>query len=303
MCLESFVGQRSTVQQIRTALLAYRNSKTPNAFPHCLYSGPSGVGKTTLAELLASEIGSNLQVELAQNIQTPQSAMAALLDLEPNSILFLDEIHELPIPVSVLLYRCLEERKLFIGKRQIIQLPPFTLIGATTHEFMLEKSFRQRFKLVFRLNYYSVTELSSLLQQKATVTGWTISNDSAQLISELSRGTPRTCFRLWEGVVRVAQAQGANHIDPSICRQMLEIDDLDNLGLDPIERQYLRILGEFGDPIRLNVIASQMGLPRKSVEMLEDDLIRLGLLTKSDHGRLLTPFGASHLSNSIAGNR
>jgi Holliday junction DNA helicase RuvB len=233
---------------------------------------------------------------LAQNLKTPQHVQGALMLLEPGDMLFLDEIHELPPAAQVTLYRALEERLLFLGKKQVVQLPPFCLIGATTDEHALTRSMRERFKMQIRLTHYSDEEMFKLIRQRAKRLGWAIEDEAARQLSLKSRGVARLGIRLLESARRSASAEGTDLITVNHVQKMCQIEQIDSLGLDAVEQQCLRILRDGEGPVRLNVIATHMGLPRQSIEMFEADFIRLGLVAKSEKGRMLTAKGIQHVS-------
>ncbi len=298
--LDHVIGQKTAVAVLRTAIDSYfydrSKSSEEQAFPHLLVTGPSGTGKTLLSEIVAREVACNLHVELAQNLKTSEHAHGALMMLEPGDILFIDEIHELPQTVAVAIYRSLENRQLFLGKKHVVSLPPFCLIGATTDEHMLHSSLRQRFRIQCRLTHYSDEETFLLIQQRAKRLRWSIEEDALRQLASKSRGTPRLAVRLLESAKRQASAAGTDLITLAHVEAMCRIEQIDGLGLDAVEQRYLQILREGEGAVRLNVIAVQMGLPRQSIEMLESDFIRLGLISKSEKGRMLTAKGHEHLS-------
>lgn len=300
--LDHVFGQTRAVAVLRTAINAYFHdrSKTTDeiAFPHLLITGPAGTGKTLLSETVAKECCCRISTELAQNLKSPEHVHGALMMLEPGDILFIDEIHELKNQVTI--YRALEERKLFLGKKHVVTLPPFCLIGATTDESLLERSMRERFRIHLRLTHYTDEEMFLLIQQRARRLGWTIEDDAVRQLSGKSRGTPRLAVRLLESAKRSASAEGTDLITALHVQTMCEIEGIDSLGLDMIEQRYLRILREGEGPVRLNVIATQMGLPRPSVEMFESDFLRLGLISKSEKGRMLTAKGFEHLAGTAS---
>lgn len=298
--LDHVIGQKTAVAVLRTAIDSYFYDRTKaseeQAFPHLLVTGPSGTGKTLLSEIVAREIACNLHVELAQNLKTSEHAHGAIMMLEPGDILFIDEVHELPQTVAVAIYRALEERKLFLGKKHVVDLPSFCLIGATTEEYLLHSSLRQRFRIHLRLTHYSDEETFLLIQQRAKRLRWTVEDEAVRKLASKSRGTPRLAVRLLEAAKRQASAAGTDLITAGHVEEMCRIEQIDNLGLDAVEQRYLNILREGEGPVRLNVIATQMGLPRQSIEMFEADFIRLGLISKTEKGRVLTPKGHEHLS-------
>jgi Holliday junction DNA helicase RuvB len=233
---------------------------------------------------------------LAQNIKTPEDVHGALMMLEPGDIFFCDEIHELFSAVQVTLYRALEERKLFLGKKHVVTLPPFCLIGATTDEHLLTRSMRERFRIHLRLTHYSDEETFLLIRQRAKRLRWTIEDEAIRQLASKSRGTPRLAVRLLESAKRQASSQATDNITAGHVEAMCQTEQIDSLGLDVVEQKYLNILRDGEGAVRLNVIATQMGLPRQSIEMFESDFIRLGLISKSDKGRMLTAKGVQHLT-------
>lgn len=300
--LSHVIGQARAVAVLRTAIDAYFHDRTKAteelAFPHLLLTGPAGVGKTLLSETVARECCCSLHTELAQNIKTPEHVHGSLMMLEPGDILFYDEIHELPPTAQVTLYRALEERKLFLGKKHVVTLPPFCLMGATTDESLLSRSCRERFRIQIRLTHYTDDEIFQLIRQRGKRLGWTIEDDALRQLASKSRGTPRLAIRLSESAKRQASAEGIDLITAAHVEQMCKTEQIDSLGLDAVEQRYLHILREGEGAVRLNVIATQMGLPRQSIEMFESDFIRLGLISKSEKGRMLTAKGHEHLAGT-----
>ncbi|WP_291171457.1 Holliday junction DNA helicase RuvB C-terminal domain-containing protein [Gimesia sp.] len=298
--LTHVVGQTRAVTVLRTALDAYWHDRSKNngkeSFPHLLMCGPGGTGKTLLTELIAKELCTECHVELAQNIGNIGQMQGLLMMLEPEHILLIDEIHELSETIQVSLYRALEERKLFLGgNRKPVTLPPFTLIGATTDEYLLTTSMRDRFKILLRLQHYSQDEMSLLIEQRAKRLRWDIDAASIVQLAARSRGVPRLAVRLLESAKRVASSKGLDRIEPMHVEEMLVIEGFDSLGFDPVEQRYLKLLKESQGPVRLNVLATHLGLPKQTIEMFERDFIRLGLITKGDKGRALTPKGIEHV--------
>lgn len=298
--LNQIVGQARAVNVLRTALDAYFNERyksgAEGAFPHVLMCGPGGTGKTLLAEVISREVCSPCHTELAQNIANPGQMHGLLMMLEPGDLLFLDEIHELSSSVQVCLYRALEEGKLFLGgNRKAITLPPFCLIGATTDEYLLTTSMRDRFKILLRLIHYSTEEMMLLIRQRAKRLGWAIEDTSISELARRSRGVPRLGIRLLDAAKRQASAESSDIIEAGHVSRMLEVEGFDPLGFDLTEQKYLHLLRQYQGPVRLNVIATQLSLPKQTIEMLERDFIRLGLIDKTEKGRILTSAGIAHL--------
>ncbi len=301
--LNHVVGQKRAVTVLRTALDAYFNERARTgqveAFPHLLMCGPGGCGKTLLTEIVAKELCAECHIELAQNIGNIGQMQGLLMMLEPGHILLIDEIHELGDSQQVCLYRAVEERKLFLGgTRKTMNLPPFTLIGATTDEYLLTTSMRDRFKILLRLEHYSDDEMAMLISQRAKRLGWGIHAESIAELASRCRGVPRLAVRMLDAAKRVSAADADDEITTRHIETMLEIEGIDPLGFDPIEQKYLRLLKEHQGAVRLNVIATSLGLPRQTIEMFERDFIRLGLITKTDKGRMLTSRGMDHLAVS-----
>jgi len=297
--LNHVIGQSRAVNVLQTALDAYFNDRSKTgvevAFPHALMCGPSGVGKTLFSEIIAREVCANCHTELAQNIGTPSQMQGLLMMLEPGDILFLDEIHELTSAVMVCMYRALEERKLFLGRnRKAITLPPFCLVGATTEEYLLTTSMRDRFKILLRLTHYSDEEMTLLISQRAKRLGWKVDEASVGEFARRSRGVPRLAVRLLDAAKRVASSESSDMIAAEHVRRMLEIEGIDELGFDLTEQKYLRLLREH-QVVRLNVLAMLLGLSKQTIEMFERDFIRLGLINKTEKGRELTSAGVEHL--------
>ena len=266
--------------------------------------GPAGLGKSMLAGIIARELGGELHEDMGQNLSTPGHLHGLLMMLdEPGSCVFVDEVHEMPLCVQTTLYRGLEERKLFLptrgGERQCIHLPPYTLIAASTEEYLISKPLRDRFRLILRLEHYSVDELAQLLHQRAQRLGWSVSD--ARGIAVRGRGTPRLAMRLLESARRMARALNETEITASTLKLTCEINQIDALGLDILEQNYLKFLYEANGAVRLNIIATRLGLPTLTIErIIERDLIRLGLVTKDDSGRFLTSKGKQHITENEA---
>jgi Holliday junction DNA helicase RuvB len=310
--LDHVIGQKRAIQQLKTAIEANINDRAATgggeapALPHILMVGPPGVGKSMLSQIVAREVGSRLHEELAQNVLSPAHLQGLMMLADPYDVVFMDEIHELATVAQTTLYRCLEERRLFLpsgskGQTHSIVLPPFTFIGATTDEWRLAAPLRHRFKIVIRLQQYSEIELGQLLAQRARRLGWQVEEAATHELAVKGRGTPRVAIRLMDATRRVARAEGADAISARHVARMREIEGVDCLGLDVVEQKYLQILAGSSSPVRLNVLSTMLALPRRTVEsVIESELLRLGLVSKEEQGRILTSKGREHLAGTTA---
>jgi Holliday junction DNA helicase RuvB len=314
--LADVIGNAPAVLQIRTALDAHReriasvgDGRTKEAraltFPHTLLCGPSGTGKTMLAEIIARETRRPMRVGMGQSLANPARVADFLLSLRAGDVLFVDEIHGLKPACQETFYRAMEGGVLMpIAKAgepvaSPISLPPFTLLGATTDEWRLLEPLLQRFRYRIRLERMTTDELTQAIAQRAERRGWALTDEAAGMIAQRAHGTPRLAVALLDGCMDVAIAGKATTLTPFIVERACEIFRLDSLGLDAVERRYLDILCRaHGVPVRLNVAASQLdNLSRRTVECrIEPTLIWLGLIQKLAEGRVLTEKGKGYLA-------
>ncbi|MGC4033473.1 MAG: AAA family ATPase [Tepidisphaeraceae bacterium] len=268
--LDHVIGQSRAVAQLKVALAAHFNDRavsvgTEIALPHVLLVGPAGVGKSTIAQIIASEVGVEASEELAQNLITPAHINGFMMSVTPSGVAFVDEIQELKSQVT--LYRILEEQRVFLaGSRTSIMLPPVCFIGATTDEWSLSKPLRDRFKIILRLTHYSEVEIKQIIAERCRRLGWSVEDVVVQGIASRSRGTPRLAVRLLEATQRQARASDLHKITASHFRAMLVTEGYDDAGLDITEQTYMQILRESPEPVRLNVLATRLGLPRRTIE-------------------------------------
>jgi Holliday junction DNA helicase RuvB len=297
--LSHIVGQQSVVEQVKVAVEAsFADGKK---FDHALLVGGPGLGKTQLASVIASEMAVEFNEALGQSIRNPGDLNALLLAAKDKSVLHIDESHELRKEYQTSLYRAIEGRKLFIQGRSSVQSIPladFTLLLSTTDEYCLLQPLRDRMKLVLRFQFYAEEELTILLRQRSRSLNWTVDESVFPHVAQRARGTPRLALRLLQAARRVCRAEGERAITLAHLERACGLEQIDELGLGPVEQEYLGILAE-GDS-RLNVIASRLGLPSRTVsQVTEPFLLRAGFLVKDNQGRRqLTAQGRDHLINS-----
>jgi holliday junction DNA helicase RuvB len=299
--LAHLVGQRGVIAQVAVALeAAFADQKK---FDHALLVGPPGVGKSQLARVIVAEMAGDFTEVLGQSITTPADLNSLLLAAKPQSVLHVDEAHELQKPFQVALYLALDQRKVVLqGGRarrgpQSIPIADFTVLLSTTDEHALLQPLRDRMKLVLRFEFYSQEELTTLLQQRCRALRWQVEETIFPLIAQRSRGIPRLALRLLQSCRRVARAEGATRITLGHLQRACLLEQIDALGLGPVEQEYLRLLAEGTN--RLNVLASRLGLPARTVsQVTEPFLLRAGLIVKDDGGRRqLTALGREHLAS------
>ena len=296
--LSHVIGQRSVVEQVRVAVeAAFADNRK---FDHALLVGPPGLGKTQVASVIACEMATRLHEVLGQSVKAAADLNAILLAAQDKEIVHFDEIHEMKREFQTALYRAVEERKLFVQGRssrvQSIPLNDFSILLSTTDEYSVLQPLRDRMKLVLRFDFYSTDDLTTLVKQRSLGLRWRVDAEVFPLIAERSKGTPRLALRLLQSCRRVCRAEGKDTITLKHLEKACLLEGTDALGLGPVEQQYLRILAE-GDS-RLNVVASRLGLPARTVShVVEPFLLRAGLVVKDDQSRRqLTALGREHLS-------
>lgn len=301
--LDEFVGQRSARENLRVFISAAKARN--DALDHVLFFGPPGLGKTTLAQIVARELGVGFRATSGPVIAKSGDLAALLTNLEDGDVLFIDEIHRLAPAVEEILYPAMEDRALdiMIGEgpsaRSVrIDLPKFTLIGATTRQGLLTTPLRDRFGIPVRLNFYSVDELEQVVRRAASLLRLDIAPDGAAEIARRARGTPRIAGRLLRRVRDFANVAGDGLVTAKIADAALNRLEVDTLGLDAMDRRYLHMIADIyrGGPVGVETLAAGLAEPRDTIEeVIEPFLIQLGLVARTARGRCLNGPGWTHL--------
>ena len=301
--LEEYVGQSEVKENLEIFIKAAKIREEP--LDHVLLYGSPGLGKTTLAYIIAHELGSNIKTASGPSIEKSGDLAAILSNLEPGDVLFIDEIHRIPRFVEEILYSAMEDFTLDIvvgaenSSRSIkIDLPPFTLVGATTRAGDLTSPLRDRFGIINKLNYYNVDELQKIAIRTSQVLNAPIDLDAARELARRSRGTPRICNRLFKRVRDFALVKGNGNIDLEITKLALDKLKVDELGLDNTDYNLLKaIIERFnGGPVGIEAIASSIGEEQTTIEdVYEPYLLQTGLLKRTTRGRMVTEKAYEHL--------
>ena len=310
--LDEFVGQKAARDNLRIFIEAARNRE--EALDHVLFFGPPGLGKTTLAQIVAKEMGVGFRATSGPVIAKSGDLAALLTNLDEGDVLFVDEIHRLNPAVEEILYPAMEDRALdiMIGEgpsaRSVrIDLPKFTLVGATTRQGLLTTPLRDRFGIPVRLNFYTVEELEKVVTRAARLLGLGIAPDGATEVARRSRGTPRIAGRLLRRVRDFADVAGDAQVTAKIADAALTRLEVDALGLDAMDRRYLHMIADIyrGGPVGVETLAAGLSEPRDTIEeVIEPYLIQLGLIARTARGRCLNGPGWKHLGlNPPAGGQ
>ena len=302
--LDEYIGQSEVKENIRVFIEAAKIRK--EVLDHVLLYGPPGLGKTTLAFIIARELGVNIKTASGPSIEKSGDLAAVLSTLEPGDVLFIDEIHRMPRYIEEILYPAMEDFTLDIiigndsGSRSIkIDLPPFTLVGATTRAGDLSSPLRDRFGIVAKLKFYTNSELSNIITRTSRVLNMPITKEAAMELASRSRGTPRIANRLFKRVRDFALVDQKEEIDNSLLEKALQRLKVDKSGLDETDYQLLKaIIERFnGGPVGLDALASSIGEESSTIEdVIEPYLLQEGYLKRTSRGRVVTPLAYKHLN-------
>jgi Holliday junction DNA helicase RuvB len=307
--LEDFIGQEALKEQLAVSIAAAASRE--EALDHVLLAGPPGLGKTSLAQILAAELDVPFVQTAGPALERKGDIAAFLTALEPRSVFFVDEIHRLPRALEETFYPAMEDRCLPItvgqgaGARVVtIDLPPFTLVGATTRTGLLTTPLRDRFGIQHRLEHYAPAELARIVRRSARLLGVAIEDEGAIALAQRSRGTPRVANRLLKRVRDYAEVRGAGVVTAEVAGQALDLLEVDHVGLDRLDREILRTICEkfSGGPVGLSTLAVSVGEEQDTIQdVYEPYLLQRGLIARTPRGRMATRRAYEHLGLEPSG--
>ncbi len=306
--IDEYIGQQDLIERLSIAIQASQFRDEP--MEHLLLHGPPGLGKTTLAHVIAQKMGTQLHTTSGPALAKGTDLVGALTRLKPRDVLFIDEIHRLPVAVEEFIYPAMEDFRIDVcldsgmhARTVQIKCKPFTLIGATTRAGMLSSPLRSRFGIIHHLDYYTHDELRIILSRSAGLLNIAHAHEEAlNIIAERARGTPRIANRLLRRVRDFAHVRTNNKITQSTVDDALNLEGVDALGLDHIDRRYLTIIASIyeGGPVGLEAVAATMNEDAGTLEdVVEPYLLQIGFLARTRRGRMLTTAGADHLGVTL----
>ncbi|HDL85916.1 MAG TPA: Holliday junction branch migration DNA helicase RuvB [Candidatus Acetothermia bacterium] len=306
--LDDFIGQEEIKEKLHIYIAAAQGREEP--LDHVLLHGPPGLGKTTLAQIIAAEMGVSIRTSSGPAIEKAGDLASILTNLKPHDVFFIDEIHRLRRNVEEILYPAMEDYKIDIilgegpnAQSLRIDLPPFTLIGATTRAGLISAPMRDRFEVAFRLAFYNTEQLQEIIIRAGKLLGVEVTADGARELASRSRGTPRIAVRLLRRTRDVAQVKGMGSIDEDMARRSLDLLRIDEVGLDTLDRALLQaIVVKFGGgPVGLDTLAASLSEERDTItDMVEPYLLQEGFIQRTPQGRIATERAYKHLGKEQA---